>query len=419
VTTTWSGRDRAWIKLLATPSRQIDVDAPTPKGLRLGVERGTPVAALLVGLAAFAANAPAVQVIASACAGAIAFGSRATVSFVAMHFLRAHLDALGHGIAYKDARSFERAGLANLAVLSARGTVLTGEPEVVALEPLGAFDLEQVLALAAGAEAVSSHPLAAAVGRAARSRGVAPDPVRNAAVHPGLGVTATSSAGERLVVGGRAMMLENKVGVASADTRISELEALGRSVLLVALADRLVGLIALIDGLRPGARAAVQQLLDAGIEPVLVSGEARDTCETIARALDIEHVRPEVLPSDRGAEVRALAEGGSVVAVIGHAAPDDGPLGAAEVAVAIGAAGSTPGEWAVALASDDVRDAASALTIPHGARGRARVALAFGAVPCLAALLAIAFGVGPLAIAPLAALVSALALAAQARETPS
>ena len=253
--------------------------------------------------------------------------------------------------------------------------------------------------------------------RAARARGVAADHVRNATVHAGLGVTASASTGERLVVGGRAIMLEEKIGVAVTDARASELEALGRSVLLVALGDRLLGLIALQDGLRPGARAAVQKLLDARIEPVLLSGEARDTCETIGRSLDIEHVRPEVLPADRGAEVRALSEAGGVVAVIGHAAGDDGALGAADVAVAMSAAGSTPGEWAVALASDDVRDAASALAIPHIARDRARAAIALGATPGLVALLAVGFGIAPLAVAPLAALAGAIAVVLQARET--
>jgi P-type E1-E2 ATPase len=338
------------------------------------------------------------------------------VSLVAIDFARAQLEALANGITYKDAQAFERAASVNVAVFSARGTLLLGEPEIVAIEPIGGADIARVLSLAAGAETASTHPFAAAIQRAARARGVSPDHVRNATVHSGLGVTAFASTGERLVVGGRAIMLEEKIGVAATDARASELEALGRSVLLVALGDRLLGLIALQDGLRPGARAAVQKLLDAHIEPVLMSGEARETCETIGRSLDIEHVRPEVLPTDRGAEVRALSEGGSVVAVIGHAAGDDGALGAADVAVAMSAAGSTPGEWAVALASDDVRDAARALAIPHAARDRARVAIALGATPGIVALLAIGFGIAPLAVAPLAALAGALAVGVRARE---
>jgi P-type Cu+ transporter len=415
--TTWSGRERAWVRLLSTTAVRLDVAAPTARALRHTVERGSPVAALLVGVAAFSANATPVQILAAMCAGATAFGAKAVSSLVALDFARAQLEALTSGITYKDARAFERAASTNVAVFSARGTVLLGEPEIVAVEPIGGGDVERVLSLAAGAETASTHPFAAAIQRAARARGVSPDHVRNATVHAGLGVTASASTGERLVVGGRAIMLEEKIGVAAADARASELEALGRSVLLVALGERLLGLIALQDGLRPGARAAVQKLLDVRIEPVLMSGEARDTCETIGRSLDIEHVRPEVLPTDRGAEVRALSEAGGVVAVIGHASGDDGALGAADVAVAMSAAGSTPGEWAVALASDDVRDAAMALAIPHAARDRSRLAIALGATPGMIALLAIGFGIAPLAVAPLAALAGALAVAVRARES--
>lgn len=433
VTTTWSGPDRAWLKLLSTPSTRIDVAAPTVRALRQMVERGVPLVAAIAGMAAFAGNATSLEVVASISAAAMALGGKGICSFVTSRYARAHLEALLNGIAYKDALSFERAGAADIAVLNARGTVLLGEPEIVAIEAIGSStprvegegfdapsvssDVTRVLALAAGAEAGSAHPVAAAVIRAARRRNVRVEPVRNATVHPGLGVTALASTGERLVVGGRAIMLEEKIGAAVADARASLFEAEGFSVLLVALSERIVGLIALQDGLRLGARAAVQRLLDAGIEPVLMSGEARETCETIGRALDIDHVRPEVLPGERGAEVRTLAEGGGLVAAIGHPSTDDGALGAADVAVALGAAGSSPGEWAVALASDDVREAARALAIPRALRGQTRAAIAIGAVPGLVALVAIGFGIAPLALAPLAPLLGAVALSLYARET--
>jgi P-type E1-E2 ATPase len=197
---------------------------------------------------------------------------------------------------------------------------------------------------------------------------------------------------------------------------VTELEAEGRSVVLVAVGGRLVGLLALQDGLRPGARAAVQRLLDAHIEPVLLSGEARDTCETIARALDIEHVRPEILPDDRGGEVRALADGGRVVAALGHPSSDDGALGAADVAVAMMAAGAAPGEWGIALASDDVRDAALALTIPRACRDRARKAMLVGAAAHGIAMLGVAFGLAPAALVPVAAALAAGVALAVVRE---
>ncbi len=351
---------------------------------------------------------------AAACAVAIALGGRSVVAAVALVHSRAQMEALAHGIVYKDARTFDLAGRTATAVACSRGTVLTGEPEIVALEPVGKSGAEagasesRILALAAGAETASSHPLATAILRAARTRRVPPESVRSATIHAGLGVTALVSSGDRLVVGSRALLLQEQVSVAIAEARASELEAQGRSVLLVAVAGKLVGLVALQDGLRAGARAAVQRLLDARIEPVLLSGESRETCETIARALEIDHVRPEVLPADRGAEVRALAEGGHVVAVIGHPASDDGALGAADVAVAMGAPGGPgPGEWGVWLASDDVRDAALALATAHAARERARAVVAAGVAPGAIAFLALAFGFGPLLCGPLALSVGA------------
>ncbi len=414
-TTTWAGTERAFYRLALSSKLRVDVAAPLARGLRLSVERGAPIAAALVAIAGYAGGAHGPEILASACAVALAIGARAVVSVVALHHARGQLSALSHGIVYKDAAAMDAAGRAEVAVLCARGTVLMGEPEIVALEALANVDEGRVMALAAGAEAASTHPFASAILRAARTREERPENVRSATVHPGLGVTAIAASGERLVVGSRALLLQEKVSVAVADARVTELEAQGRSVLLVALAEKLIGLLALQDGLRPGARAAVQRLLDTQLEPVLLSGEARETCETIGRALDIEHIRPEVLPPERGAEVRALGEGGHVVAVLGHPATDDAALGAADVSVALGAAGSTPGEWTVSLASDDVRNAARALSLAHETRDHAKVAMVLGLAPGIIAALAVASGILPLGVAPVALLLGAIAALVHAR----
>jgi P-type E1-E2 ATPase len=272
-----------------------------------------------------------------------------------------------------------------------------------------------VLALAAGSSTVSPHASSAALLEAAHARGEPPEAVRHANYHAGLGVTALAANGERLVVGSRGLLLREKVSIALAESRVSQLEGEGRSVTLVALGGRLVGLVALQDGLRPGARAAVQRLLDAGIEPVLLSGEARETCETIGRAVDVGHIRPEVLPQDRGTEVRALADGGHVVAVLGSADADGEALGAADVSVALGAAGASPGDWSISLASNDVRDAARALAIAVETRQRTRVAIALGLGPAAVVSVAIALGLVPLALGPLVSLAGLGAAVVHAR----
>jgi P-type E1-E2 ATPase len=217
-------------------------------------------------------------------------------------------------------------------------------------------------------------------------------------------------------VGSRALMLREKVSVALAERRITELEALGRTALLVALDGRLVGILALQDGLRPGARAAVQHLLDVDVEPVLLSGDSRETTEAVGRSIDIEHVRPELLASQRGEEVQKLSDGGAVVAVVGRSPIDDVALGAADVSVALSAPAATNAEWSVGLVTDDVRDAARAIRIAHRAKDDAKKLLAACLVPAGTAALAAAFGLLPAAVAPVAALAGTLGACLKSRE---
>jgi P-type Cu+ transporter len=403
--TTWTGFDRAWARALLDPARRADVHASVARLSRALAAEGALAAGALAALATFANGESWLGVSMSAIAAFGALGTTTAASVAGLHVLRGVLSAARRGISYQGARAWDEASRATVAVFAARGTLLFGEPDVVEVEATGRVEPAQVLAWAAGAEAGQAHPLALATVRGARHRNVAPDAVRSPHPLPGLGVTAVTSSGETLLVGSRALMLEQRVSVALAEARIAELEGLGRTVLLVAAGGRLAGLVALQDGLRSGARAAVQHLLDVEVEPVLLSGEARDTCETIARALDIDHVRPEVLPPDRAGEVRRLAEGGGRVAVIGRPAADGALLGAADLSVALQAAGSPSNEWSVAMASDDVRDAALAIAIARRTLAEARLALALAVAPGVVGALTVSFGLLPVVFAPLSGLV--------------
>ncbi len=404
VTATWTGSDRAFVKLLASP--RAFASAPLVHLSALLDERATLGVALLAAGVAFANGATVLESIVSAAAALTAFGTPIASFAVALLHARGHKRALDHGIVHRDAHHFDRAGRAQIAVVCARGTVLLGEPEIVAIEPVGGGDATSVIALACAVATGSTHPFATAILRAARARKVKPEQVRNAA-HSGSGATAIDAQGDRIVLGRRVFLLTEKVSVAVADDLVREHESQGRSVLLVARGGKVIGIVALQDGLRAGARAAVQKLHDAHIEPVLLSGEARETCEALARALDIEHLRPEVDGPDRGAEVRALGEGGDLVAVLGHPSADDSALGAADVSVALDSAGASPGEWSVALASDDVRAAAEALTIPRTVRDRSIRAMAVALAPGVIVSLALAFQLVPAWIVPLVSVVTA------------
>jgi P-type Cu+ transporter len=411
----WAGSDRAFMRLTNDPRRRADVFAPMARLGRLIAERGAPVVAGCAALAAYAGDADNLQflLLAVGVLGAIAQPGVAEIG--GLHVARGVLDSLRRGIVFRTAAAFERAGAVTATAFSARGTLLLGEPEVANIEAFAALDPEQVLALVSGAESGESHPVATAVMRAARARGVRPDGVRSPSIQLGLGVTAVAASGQALVVGTRGLMLRERISVASAEARITDLETMGRSVLLVALGGRLVGLVGLQDGLRPGARAAVQHLLDVNVEPVLLSGDARETCEAIGRALDIDHLRPEIPPNERGDEIRRLADSGAVVAVVGRSPADDSALSAADVSIALSAAGSSTAEWSVQLASDDVRDAAYAVRLAHDTRREARVGLALTLAPALIGALLATLNLLPVAIAPLFALAGTLAALLKAR----
>lgn len=407
----WAGLDRAFMRLTNDRRRRADLLSPMARLGRLTAERAAPMAAGLGALTAFAANHDLLTIgmIAVAAYSALAAPGLATAG--SLWVARTVLESLGRGVVFSSADALDRAGKVTMLVFCARGTLLLGEPEVANIDAIGEHTAEQVLALAAGAESGAQHPMAAAVLRAARARGVRPDGARSHQAEPGLGVTAVASSGQRLMVGSRALMLKERISVAAAEARISDLEAMGRSVLLVALGRHLVGALGMQDGLRPGARAAVQHALDVGVEPVLLSGDSRETCEALGRTLDIDHIRPEVLPAERGDEIRRLADGGATVAVVGNSPVDDGALSAADVSIALAAAGSSSAEWSVQLASDDVRDAAYAVRIAHLARSEVRRSLVIALGLGVAGVVVVAFSLAPLGAAPLlAALGSALVL---------
>jgi P-type E1-E2 ATPase len=397
----WTGNDRAWARVALDEKRRADLHSGTARLGRLVAERGAPIAAAACALLTFASDVSLWQMLASAVVGQVVFANPVLGEIGALLVARTVHWAQRRGIAMRAPEAIDEAARVTAAVFCARGTLLLGEPEIASIDPFGQLSTERVLELAAGAYNGAAHATATAVLRAARQRGIRPDAVRSPTYRPGLGVTAIAADGQPLVVGSRGLMLREHVSVAMAEEKISTLEAMGQTVLLVAIGARLVGVLGLQDGLRPGARAAVQHLLDVGFEPILLSGDTRETCEALGRALDIDHVRAEVLPTDRGDEIRRLADGGAVTAVIGRSPVDDSALANANVSVSLSTAGSGASEWLIQLASDDVRDAALALRLAHQCRSEVRISLAMTLASSGLGALLVALSMLPMSVAPI------------------
>jgi Cu+-exporting ATPase len=334
-------------------------------------------------------------------------------------FAAAGLAAAERGITFASARTVDRAGRVTSAVLCAHGTLTEGTPEVVeahAIDETAPGALQRHLALAAAVALDGTHPTARALVAHAQLRQLALPTVRRVTSVPGRGMRATGPDGELVLIGSRQLLLDEATSVAAVEPEVQRAEARGLSVVFVAVDGRARAWIAIRDEVRAGARAAVQRLIDLDVDAIVVSGDHRSTVEALARAVDVELIKAELVPDERVAEVRRLREVGGRVAVIGHPALDADVLAAADLPVLLGAAGAPESERGVALASDDLRDASAALWIARAASHDARRA-SLSAVAAGALLVAIsALGLAaPGVVAILALAVDLYALPTPAR----
>lgn len=224
-----------------------------------------------------------------------------------------------------------------------------------------------VLALASAAEINSEHPLARAIVTAAAAHPVASQSPRVGSdfrTAAGRGVQATVD-GENIMVGGPNMLRE--LGVNSPDSlhdKISTWTSRGAGVLHVLCNKEVIGVIAVEDHIRPESHDAVRALQDAGVKVALITGDASQVAESVAKELGIDEVFAEVLPQDKDTKVTELQKRGFDVAMVGDGVNDAPALARADIGIAIGAGTDVAMESAgVVLASDDPRAVLSMITL--------------------------------------------------------
>ncbi|MGH3030862.1 MAG: heavy metal translocating P-type ATPase [Gaiellaceae bacterium] len=270
------------------------------------------------------------------------------------------------GILFKSAISIEQAGSLDTVVLDKTGTLTRGEPEVVSIEVANTSDRDTVLRLAAAAERESEHPLAAAIVRAAESRGLEPPRAEAFEAVPGHGALATVE-GRRLAIGTARLLDREHTPLDGLAPRAAELAAEGRTVVHIAVDGRAVALIAIADTPRETAVEAVAALKELGIRPVMLTGDNRATAEQIAAEVGIEEVLAEVLPGEKAGKVADLQREGRKVAMVGDGVNDAPALAQADVGIAIGAGTDVAIETAdVVLMRSDPLDVATTVSIGRG-----------------------------------------------------
>ena len=255
------------------------------------------------------------------------------------------------GVLLKGGAAIEALASVRAVAFDKTGTLTAGRPAVTDVMALGGGSEEALLARAAAVEALSTHPVALAIVRAAVERGIAVPAVIEARGVPGRGATAELG-GETLVVGSRRLFATIPGEV---EARLTDFEREGRTAVLVGVGDRIEGIVAVADPVRPASAAAVAALHRLGLRTVMLTGDNRHTAERIAGEVGVAEVHAGLLPEDKVAAVKALRRGGPV-AMIGDGVNDAPALATANVGVAMGLAGSDVAIEAadVALMGDDL-----------------------------------------------------------------
>ncbi len=242
-------------------------------------------------------------------------------------------EAAERGILMRTGEAFQGFRLATHVVFDKTGTLTEGKPRLRELEAVSGTESD-LLGLAAAAESASEHPLAKAVMNAALEQGVTLPELENFEAVPGRGVR-TTSAGSEILVGNPRFLEENGVSFDPLRVRTETLEKAGRTVVMVARAKRVLGLLAFGDALRPGAAGTVSALRRAGVRTVLMSGDNAAASRRIAAEAGIDDVHGGLLPQDKAALIRTLQSNGNV-AMVGDGINDAPALMQANVGIAMG-----------------------------------------------------------------------------------
>ncbi len=312
-------------------------------------------------------NAIAVLIIACPCAVGLATPISMTV-------------AMGQGaragILFRNAEAIERMRDIDTVVVDKTGTLTLGHPALTDFVVEGIPENE-ALALVAGVEQLSEHPIALAIVEGAKARGLVPQTAGAFEAVNGLGVQA-EVAGKRVLVGSRGFLAQRKVDTNAWDARAEAWRIEAKTVVYFAVDGRAAGIAAVADPIKDGTREAIATLKQSGVRVVMLTGDSRSTAEAVARQLGIEEALAEVLPEDKAGHVKRLQAEGRKVAMAGDGINDAPALAQADVGIAMGTGADVAMESAgVTLVKGDLRGIARAAVLSRATMRNIRQNLSF------------------------------------------
>ena len=298
-----------------------------------------------------------------------------------------------NGILIRDGSALERAQAITTVVFDKTGTLTKGEPEVtnVIVSPVGEGVEEgagyqrkneegKLIGLAAAVERGSEHPLGQAIVKKAEETVSQIPEAENFRAITGMGFEAVVD-GQRVLVGNRGLMSEEGLSFSEFEAELQRLEGAGKTAVIVAVNNRVAGIIGIADTLKPESRETVRTLKSRGIGVVMLTGDNERTAGAIAREAGIERVIAGVLPGQKAEEVKRLQASGEVVAFVGDGINDAPALAQADIGIALGSGTDVALESGeIVLVRSNLTDVVKAIELSRKTMGKIRQNLgwAFG-----------------------------------------
>lgn len=241
-----------------------------------------------------------------------------------------------NGILIKSAEALEIAGTIDTVVLDKTGTVTLGKPVLTDILPAQGIQTDDFLAKAAAIEALSAHPLAQAIVKAAQDKNLNLPQLQNFKMLEGLGLVADLQ-GKQLLAGNYKMMKQFDINTDHAHKQTHELAAQGKTPLYFVLDKQHIGIAAVADTVKPQSAQAVAVLKKEGYQVIMLTGDNEVTAKAIAKQAGIDNIRAGLLPQDKERIVAELQQQGKKVAMVGDGINDSPALARADIGIAIGA----------------------------------------------------------------------------------
>ena len=269
-----------------------------------------------------------------------------------------------HNILIKDAPTLEQVSKIQAIVLDKTGTLTQGKPKVTDVVTFNGFTERDILNYEASVEAGSNHPLAKAVMEEAERQNAVPlESISKFESIAGYGLRAVIN-GKIILAGKEKLLTDNKVEIGNAREILDRLASGGKTLSLIAVDNKLAGVVAAADTIKPNAKKAVEKLKQLGIEVAMITGDHKKVAEAVGRELGIDRVFAEVLPEDKEKYVKKLQDEGKFTAMVGDGVNDATALAQSDVGIAIGAGTDVAIETAkVVLMKSDPLDILRAITL--------------------------------------------------------